>query len=142
MRRLLSASLFTTALLVATLAIAGPGNGNGNGNGNGGNNGGGVTAEAFDIVYCWGTSTWDPACPVIENTLYSDGTIHNTWISFPPYVDEAADEWGTWSTKRRGTRMTITWDGGAEYSGVLQNDGCYTGSMTAPNGLAGVWRGC
>ena len=50
MRRLLSASLFTTALLVATLAIAGPGNGNGNGNGNGGNNGGGVTGEAFDIA--------------------------------------------------------------------------------------------
>jgi len=96
--------------------------------------------QDFEIIYCWGSS-FDPSCPLIETVLYANGDIEATWLSFPPYFDEAISNWGVWEVK--GKKMTIEWDdNGAVYRGTREADGCYAGTMSADSGLTGTWEGC
>ncbi|GEM_PF-3441538 len=142
-RTLLFAVLLSLGTLPSAEAARG-GNGNGNGGGGGGGGGDGLVSAPtdFDILYCWGMSTTDPACPVVETVLYEDGTIEAVWITFGDFYSEPTSAWGTWSTKKKDKELKIEWDGGTVYEGTRYADGCYAGTMEATDGLAGAWDGC
>jgi hypothetical protein len=100
-------------------------------------------AEDFDISYCWGSTTPNPSCPVVETILYDDGEIESTVVRYDYLGLVFPDEnTGTWRLRKAGTKLRIRWDGGVVYRGLATGDGCFEGTMVAPNGLTGAWRGC
>ena len=109
-----------------------------------------MPVQDIDVQFCWSASSVDPDCPILTATLYDDGTLQQTWITYPtlPFLDGPVSGTGTWRLKARDRRlqMTLT-DGGssADYDGWLDaGSGCWEGTMTSDSGVVvdGVFEAC
>ncbi len=94
----------------------------------------------FDMVYCWGADSIDDIdiwCPCAELTLHSNGRFD----AFDCMTGTSESDVGDWWTKKGGKTITFELDNGTLYTGTLQADGSYFGTMTGYLGNTGVWQG-
>ncbi len=93
----------------------------------------------FEMAYRWGGDSIDDivvgVSPSAELTLHSNGRFDAYDVFSGKYVANVGD----WYKNR--SRITLDLDNGTIYTGVLQPDGSYFGTVTGYLGNTGVWMG-
>ncbi|MCB9792690.1 MAG: hypothetical protein H6741_08155 [Alphaproteobacteria bacterium] len=105
------------------------------------------TPADFEMINCWGTSTFDSGCPWTESILHADGTWEHVTLHLPGLGDLDYTIYGTWELRRGGRELVIVFEDTTvttTWVGESIGGGCFEGTMsdtsTTPN--SGVWQGC
>ncbi|MFO0902980.1 MAG: hypothetical protein U0939_08280 [Pirellulales bacterium] len=100
--------------------------------------------RTFELIYAWSLTDVNdivPGWPEATLILYDNGTLD----VFDGGSGEFWPNAGTYVEGRRGRTIEFDLNGGTVYSGRLQTDGWYDGTMISGSpstaGLTGVWTG-